>query len=48
MNTEETKHWLVDIGSLIGDFSEQTPPLFFSVFIVSLWSYRLFPLSRNG
>ena len=29
MNTEKTKHSLADIGSLMGDFSEQPPPQVF-------------------
>ena len=48
MNTEKTKHSLADLGSLMGDFSEPTPPPFFSVFIVPLWSTRRFSLHRHG
>ena len=44
MNTEKTKHSPIDIESLIGDLLDQMPLLFFSVFIVSLWSTRRFPL----
>ena len=46
MNTEKTKHCLVDFGSLMGDGLEPMPTLVFSVFIVSLWSNQTAPIER--
>ena len=48
MNTEKTKDSLAETGSLIGDFRCRCHLLFFSVFIVSLWSSPLYPLHRRG
>ena len=48
MNTEKTNYSQVDFRSLIGDVLEQMLAFVFSVFIVSLWSSRPFPMHRYG
>ena len=48
MNTEKTKHSPADVDSLNDDCRDQMPPLFSSVFIVSLWFSRQFSLQTHG